>query len=870
MATHESALSLISERRPAEPGECQAAKAPDDEELERERAEAEVVKAVVGSVFSLRKPRDVVAGTSSGLKTVARGVGLGFASLVAQPIIGAKQEGAKGFVKGLGAGVTTCVGSTVAGAVVGTTQIVRGAVNTPGAMMQRARGQVWNAEERRWEVDWYSLPEEEAEVFGSGGVDAPDAGGLAGEAGGSSGSRATPSGRPSRKVVDTSLYDTLGVPPEATEAEIRKAFYKQSLAHHPDKNPDNPKATEMFQNISEAYRILGDGDRRRAYDLKGKEKASEGMAKIEPAVFFAALFGSHHFEPWIGRLKLAQDVDGDLEFLLKEVFDSDAMPEIDLLKASRAHQKMKGLERERQVRCAVLLARRLEPIVAAEREAALDRERLRTSSGGEDGEEKREAAYVEWEKGLAEEVEALKKVPCGVEMMSVIGWVYVNRSRQFFAGSVIKRAMAKVEGDVHLAHTKAKLAGSVGRTALTISGHVKKAERKAKQLEAEKAERAEKAEKAKTDGSKDDEQEEPESTAEAARASSERQEQRQSDAAPGATPEKPSTRPPEREEGGGSSGSGAVPARQAAAAGPNRADAAEEPQPSSQHDGLQPGTLVMLRGLKAAELNNEVGVVVGFDTENRRYVVQLLPDGGPKKLKQENLLVLEAPPQQGGAPSSESTRQGVEGTESTEGSTYGEGEGQWAPGGEEAEMQEVFKECMPLFHDAAWSATALDIEFTLAKVIQKVLRDMSVDRSARRARAEALLRLGNVLQAPMKELRAQRKAAAGAAVAQGSAPSDDAGAPARDADLASESTTASRRSARSVLARLKAVKPSGLFRRKPRDDAAVVRAKEAKIKRMEEAMAMMAAGASTDDVDDMLAARAELEKAHGGGPQFGF
>merc|ERR1719183_3137158 len=105
-----------------------------------------MVKAVLGSVFSMRRPRDVFAGTSSGLKTVARGVGLGLVSLVAQPYLGAKQGGAKGCLKGVGTGLVTCAATTTGGVLCGSAQIVRGVANTPGAIVHKVRGQVWNTE----------------------------------------------------------------------------------------------------------------------------------------------------------------------------------------------------------------------------------------------------------------------------------------------------------------------------------------------------------------------------------------------------------------------------------------------------------------------------------------------------------------------------------------------------------------------------------------------------------------------------------------------------------------------------------------------------------------------------------------------------
>eukprot|EP00927_Polykrikos_kofoidii_P077162 TRINITY_DN74133_c0_g1_i1.p1 TRINITY_DN74133_c0_g1~~TRINITY_DN74133_c0_g1_i1.p1 ORF type:complete len:900 (-),score=210.96 TRINITY_DN74133_c0_g1_i1:96-2795(-) len=818
------------------------------ESEQRLQAEANVCRAVLGSVFSCRKPRDVVAGTSSGLKTMAKGVGIGLVSLVAQPYLGAKAGGAKGFMKGVGTGVATCVGSTVVGTVIGTGQIVRGVVNTPGAVVHKARGQIWNPEKRCWEEDWYSLVEEELEVFGQGGAFAES--GVVGEGtsastpGGAAASadvaNDTTSGtadirRPKKRVADTTLYDIVGVPPEATEAEIRRAFYKKSLLWHPDKNPNNPEANAKFQALSDAYRVLSDEDRRKLYDDHGKDTAAAGMPKIEPVVFFAALFGSHHFEPWVGRLRLAQDVDDSLQELIREVAfsknDEDQAMPVDALMFQKTADRMKQKQREREVRCAVGLVRRLLPVIGTVDEAANEK----------------------WEKEQMTEVQRLVKTPCGLELCNLIGWVYTNRSRQFFAGGMLKRAMATVEGKVHLSQSKARLASSVGRTALRVTGIMKTAEKK-KSLAAKAEEKAKAQEGgASAAACKDEDEEAPVTT-----------ERKEDDHTPGFGPTSSAKAAESTDNNTSNSNSNNVDTNTSNNNdGENiNAEAEEDGVGATAAVGAQtgeffvPGTLVMIRGLqKCTELNDEVGMVVGSDTGKERLLVQILPDGGVKSLRPENLLALDV--DAGDAPSPPtSARRGGASTSSTPPPSsgearYGTEDGQYAPGGEEAEMADAFKDCAPLFHDALFSATALDIEFTLNRVIQKILRDMSVDGSVRRQRAEALLKLGRFLQEPLKEQRQKGR----------TSPSDSSGTLATETDGASQADQKKdpgkkRSMFSSAIARYKQRAPWRSSTERRSEKARLV---EAKRKRLEGALAMMVAGASTEDVDDIIAAHSAME-----------
>lgn len=66
-----------------------------------------------------------------------------------------------------------------------------------------------------------------------------------------------------------SLYDVLGVDRYATQEEIKKAYRKMALKHHPDKNPNNPEATEKFKEVNHAHSILSDPSKREIYDKYG-------------------------------------------------------------------------------------------------------------------------------------------------------------------------------------------------------------------------------------------------------------------------------------------------------------------------------------------------------------------------------------------------------------------------------------------------------------------------------------------------------------------------------------------------------------------------------------------------------------------------
>ena len=71
-------------------------------------------------------------------------------------------------------------------------------------------------------------------------------------------------------------YEILGISKNATTAEIKKAYRKKAIEYHPDKNPGDTKAEEMFKKAAEAYEVLSNDDKRARYDRYGHQAFENG------------------------------------------------------------------------------------------------------------------------------------------------------------------------------------------------------------------------------------------------------------------------------------------------------------------------------------------------------------------------------------------------------------------------------------------------------------------------------------------------------------------------------------------------------------------------------------------------------------------
>src|SRR3954471_10414548 len=78
------------------------------------------------------------------------------------------------------------------------------------------------------------------------------------------------------------FYAVLGVSASASQDEIKKQYRRLAAKHHPDKNQNDPKAAERFKEISEAYQVLGDAERRKQYDEMRRLGAFGGFGGSRP------------------------------------------------------------------------------------------------------------------------------------------------------------------------------------------------------------------------------------------------------------------------------------------------------------------------------------------------------------------------------------------------------------------------------------------------------------------------------------------------------------------------------------------------------------------------------------------------------------
>jgi curved DNA-binding protein CbpA len=300
-------------------------------------------------LFSTRRPKDGWAGLSSGLKNAAKGTVAGVASLVANPIVGAQNNGVKGFVTGLGTGVVSAVALPTMGIVIGAFQIGRGLVNSVEAIRSANQGMIWDEKKRDWY--FYRLDKEWEEIQALE------------EAKGKSSSTSTQGAQNERPVKDRLYYDLLNISTNASQTDIKKAYYKEARKCHPDKNPDDPEAAEKFQMLGQAYQVLSKEESRKNYDRMGLDEnsAAASVEQIDPLVFFTVMFGSHLVEPYIGELWIANTADSLMKDTMNQPKPDSGEEEVEIdmnnVKSNSAEAEFR--QRKREVKCGIHIVERV-------------------------------------------------------------------------------------------------------------------------------------------------------------------------------------------------------------------------------------------------------------------------------------------------------------------------------------------------------------------------------------------------------------------------------------------------------------------------------------------------------------------------------
>jgi molecular chaperone DnaJ len=119
-------------------------------------------------------------------------------------------------------------------------------------------------------------------------------------------------------------YEVLGIPKNAGDQQIKSAYRKLALQHHPDRNQGNKDAEEKFKEAAEAYAILSDSEKRSRYDRFGHAGVSSQTGGFDPSAFagfediFGGIFGDFFGGGQRGGAARGSDLRYDLEITFEE------------------------------------------------------------------------------------------------------------------------------------------------------------------------------------------------------------------------------------------------------------------------------------------------------------------------------------------------------------------------------------------------------------------------------------------------------------------------------------------------------------------------------------------------------------------------
>jgi hypothetical protein len=354
----------------------------------------------IAALAPLGSPSNLLTGTTRGLASALLGSLFAVVVVVGAPIKGTLDGYAGGGIIGAFGGLTlgSIIGAigggviAVGGALTCLWQITFGLVRTPAAIVQGSLGKEWDEDTQEW--IYYDLEKDKEKILNLSDeefIKQISQGNSMAQILGphetvTSESQIKDDGpRAKKNVQDRIFYDVLGVEPEATASEIKKAYYIKARESHPDRHPDDPTANAKFQKIGEAYQVLSDERLRAAYDSRGKD-AVENQPKMDAGAMYAMIFGSENFEEIIGELQLAAQI--------KAMTDPTAHVSAEFFAFK---------QRKREVQCAVNLVRRLQTYV----------------DGDVDG----------FKEKMHREALELSESPLGGCLLALVGSIYCDKAR---------------------------------------------------------------------------------------------------------------------------------------------------------------------------------------------------------------------------------------------------------------------------------------------------------------------------------------------------------------------------------------------------------------------------------------------------------
>lgn len=239
--------------------------------------------------------------------------------------------------------------------------------------------------------------------------------------------------------METAYYDILGVSVDATADDIKKAYRRLAIKHHPDKNPDDPTAGDRFTQIGIAYQTLSDPALRKKYNEFGAKESQPEGGFVDPEEVFGAIFGGDRFVPIIGHIGLASDMKAAMQ---EEDDGEDDGKAIDSIKAkdlkNLSPEERARLEEKARVKAEKDKARQAEKDAQREKRVTELVENLtrklsiftESATGPHDPD-----VSKSWRTICVLEAEDLKRESYGVELLQTIGFVYQAKAKHHLATS---------------------------------------------------------------------------------------------------------------------------------------------------------------------------------------------------------------------------------------------------------------------------------------------------------------------------------------------------------------------------------------------------------------------------------------------------